>query len=99
MTYAYPKNITDPWAFVRFVNVEMTNYWLGYSFLIIIFSITFLSLKNGNHRMEDCIISSLWITSISSAFLAYLPDMLNGEIALLLFIVTALASVFLWKSK
>jgi len=97
VTYEYPTNITDPYELVHFAN-ELTGYWIGFALLMLIFSISFLSMKNGGHRTEECMVSSLWLTSVVAALLSFLPEMLDGRITLLLFIMTGLASVLLWRS-
>ncbi len=98
MAFDYPYNLTGPYELVAFANT-LVNNMLGLALIVIIFGVTFLSLKDGKHNTADCMVATLWITTLSGALMSYLPGMLDGQIVLLLAVVTALATVFLWRSQ
>ena len=93
-----PENLSTVFEITDFAN-EMTDYMIGPALLIAIFSITSITMLSAGRAKEDSIVASLWITTISGMLLSLVPNMLNSTIVLGLAIVTALASVFLFRGQ
>ena len=94
----YPYNITEPWELISFTN-GLVNNMLGVAILVMIFGVVFLSLKRERNNTTDSMVTSLWITTVGAILMSYLPGMLDGQIALLLIIITAMATVFMWRAR
>lgn len=92
-----PPNITDVAGMVEYANSGV-NYMIGPMALIVIFMIALITFSYGRYKPAESITASLWITALLSVYMATVPNLLDGSIALFLIIVAGLSSLLLWSS-
>jgi hypothetical protein len=68
----------------------------GVGLLVIIFSISFISMLQWGGKQS--FVASIWITTVISIFL-WIYQLVSPDIMLVLTVITALATVFLFRTK
>lgn len=102
MVFPYPQNITGIMELVNFTN-SYTGYMVGPVVLLCTFAVSFMSMIISGGRTRDefvsSLVTSLWITTLTSALLSMLPNMINIDITIFLMVGTVLSTVFLFRSQ
>ena len=77
-------------------NNSVTNDLFGTSILVMIFFISFISMLPFGQK--NSLAASLWITTLCSVML-WVLQIFNPDYMVLLTIITALATIFLFRTK
>lgn len=93
--FTLPTNVTN-FQQLLIYNNSITHDLFGVSLLLTVFAITFVSTM-GWPRGQN-LVSSLWITAITSVFF-WLMQLISSDIMVVLAILTALATVFLFRTR
>jgi hypothetical protein len=77
-------------------NNTVTNDFFGVTLLMIVFSISFISLYGFGKK--PAFVASLWLTTVISIF-SWVMSIVSPDIMVMLAVVTAMASLFLFRTR
>jgi hypothetical protein len=86
------RNFVD----IMVCNNAITNNLFGVSILTMVFFISFISMLSFGQK--NSLAASMWITTVVSVFL-WGMQLINPEIMVALTVITALATIFLFRTK
>ena len=93
--HQYPYNVTS-FQDLLIYNNTVTNNMFGLSILVIVFFISFFTMLKFGSKVSFA--SSMWLTTVVSVFL-WILQLVNPDIMVVLTVITALSTVFLFRTR